>query len=205
MKNVIEWFGHATALIRGEKSVMVDPWKVAKSALGPVDLVLVTHDHHDHCSPEDVALVSGPDTRILAPPDAAAKLGPAAQAILPGETIEIDGVTIEAIPAYNLNKQFHPKANGWVGYVIALGGERIYIAGDTDHIPEMDQVDADIVLMPVGGTYTMTAAEAAEAVNRIKPDVAIPVHFGDVVGSVADAERFASLCEIPVSILTPVE
>ena len=201
MKNVIEWLGHATVLIRGDKNVMVDPWKLKKAE--PADLVLVTHDHYDHCSPEDVAKVRGPHTAVVAPPDAAAKLGPAVQSISPGRVMEIAGVTVEATAAYNLKKQFHPKANGWVGFVITLGGERIYIAGDTDRTPEMDAIRADVVLMPVGGTYTMTAEEAAEAVNKINPRLAIPIHFGDIVGTAADAQRFMSLCSVPVKILSP--
>ena len=201
MKNVIEWLGHATVLIRGDKNVMVDPWKLRKAE--PVDLVLVTHDHYDHCSPEDVAKVRGPGTIVVAPPDAAAKLGPGVQPISPGRTLEVAGVTILATAAYNLKKQFHPKANGWVGFVITLGGESIYIAGDTDRTPEMDAIRADVVLMPVGGTYTMTAEEAADAVNKIKPRLAIPIHFGDIVGSAADAQRFKSLCSVPVEILSP--
>jgi len=200
MKNVIQWLGHATILIRGEKTVMVDPWKVPPSAARPVDLVLVTHDHYDHCSPDDVARVSGPATQVLAPSDAAAKLGPAAQAISPGEVLAVSGVAVEAVPAYNLNKQFHPKVNGWLGYVVTLGGERIYVAGDTDRTPEMDEVKADVAVVPVGGTYTMTADAA---VNRMKPLTAVPIHFGDIVGSKDDANRFAALCDVPVKILTP--
>jgi len=199
MKNTIEWIGHATLMIRGEKCVMVDPWKVENPET--VDLVLVTHDHFDHCSLEDIARVRGPETAVVGPPDVAAKLGQGTTTISPGQKIELAGVTIEAVPAYNINKQFHPKANNWVGYVVTMGGERIYIAGDTDHTPEMDAVQADVALVPVGGTYTMTAQEAADAVNKINPGLAIPIHYGDIVGSETDARRFESLCKVPVKIL----
>lgn len=201
MKNEIAWLGHATILIQGEKRVMVDPWKLKKPE--PVDIVLVTHDHYDHCSPEDVEKVTGPATSIIAPPDAAARLGSGATSISPGETLETCGVTVEAVAAYNVDKQYHPKSKGWVGYVVTMGGERIYVAGDTDRIPEMDAIRADVVVLPVGGTYTMNADEAAEAANRIGPGLAIPIHFGDIVGTEADARRFESRCSVPVKILAP--
>jgi len=199
MQNTIEWIGHATVLISGEKRIMVDPWKLKEAA--PVDLVLVTHDHFDHCSPDDIARVRGPETEVVGPADVAARLGEGVKPIRPGETLRAAGVAVEAVPAYNLDKEFHPRANGWVGYVIDMGGERIYVAGDSDHTPEMDAVRADVVLLPVGGTYTMTAAEAAEAANAIHPQLAIPIHFGDIVGSEADAVRFETLCSVPVRIL----
>lgn len=203
MKNEIEWFGHATVLIRGEQRVMVDPWKLKKAE--PVDVVLVTHDHFDHCSPEDVDKVRGPQTVVVAPPDAAAKLGPGVKSISAGQTLDVGGVSVEAVPAYNMNKQYHPKSSGWLGYIITMGAERIYIAGDTDHTPEMDAVRADVVMLPVGGTYTMSAEEAADAANKIGPSLAIPIHFGDIVGTDADAQRFESLCKIPVKILKPTQ
>jgi L-ascorbate metabolism protein UlaG (beta-lactamase superfamily) len=115
----------------------------------------------------------------------------------------VQGVKIEAVPAYNINKQFHPKSNGWVGFVFTLDGERIYQAGDTDLIPEMKDIKADVALLPVGGTYTMTAKEAAEAADWIKPRLAIPMHYGKNVGSLADAEEFKRLAKCETRILKP--
>jgi len=203
MKNRIEWLGHATVLIRGERTVMVDPWKVSGGER--VDLVLVTHGHFDHCSPEDVAKVSGPQTEVVAPADAAAKLGEGVKTILPGEAVNVAGVKVEAVPAYNVGKSFHPKDNRWVGYVVTMGGERVYVAGDTDRTAEMDAVKADVALLPVGGTYTMTAEEAAGAADAMGVSLAIPIHFGDVVGSEADARRFEAACNVPVKVLRPGE
>jgi len=203
MKNRIEWLGHATVLIRGERTVMVDPWKVSGGE--QVDLVLVTHGHFDHCSPEDVAKVSGPQTEVVAPADAAAKLGEGVKTILPGEAVNVAGVKVEAVPAYNVGKSFHPKDNRWVGYVVTMGGERVYVAGDTDRTAEMDAVKADVALLPVGGTYTMTAEEAAGAADAMGVSLAIPIHFGDVVGSEADARRFEAACNVPVKVLRPGE
>lgn len=200
MSNTIEWLGHATILIRSKKRVMVDPWKLGEAQ--PADLVLITHNHYDHCSPEDIAKVRGPETVVVGPPSVVAELGEGVTGISPGEEIKAAGLSIAAIAAYNVGKPYHPRSAGGVGYVVAVEGERIYIAGDTDHTPEMDAVQADVALLPVGGTYTMTAREAAEAANAIKPKLAIPVHYGDIVGSVADAREFESLCDVSVKVLT---
>jgi len=113
-------------------------------------------------------------------------------------------VTVQAVPAYNLNKSFHPKSNDWIGFLITVGNKTIYYGGDTDLIPEMKDIRADILILPVGGTYTMTAKEAAEAANLIRPEAAIPIHYGDIVGTAADAEQFKKLCKAPVEIKTAV-
>jgi len=119
-----------------------------------------------------------------------------------GTAIDADGVKIEVVPAYNVGKQFHPKGNDWVGYIIDAKGKRIYHAGDSDFIPEMKSIKADIILLPIGGTYTMTPEEAAEAANTINPSIlAVPIHFGEIVGTKADAEKFKALCKCDVKIL----
>lgn len=196
----ITWLGHASFRIEGPEGVVyIDPWKLKD---GPkADLVLVTHDHYDHCVPEDIQKIAKAETSIVTTASCANKLTGDVHTVKAGDKITVKGVAIEVVPAYNIGKDFHPKAAGGVGYIITVGGRRIYHAGDTDLIPEMSTIRADVALLPVGGKYTMTAEEAAEAANRIKPTVAVPMHWGDIVGSRADAERFKTLAKVPVQIL----
>jgi len=197
----IHWLGHASFKITGEKTIYIDPWKLKDGE--PADIILITHDHYDHLSPEDVAKIATEKTWLVTTEDAASKLSGNIKTVKPGDSIMVEGIKIEAIPAYNVNKDFHPKANDWVGFIVTVNDKRIYHPGDCDFMPEMKDIKADIVLMPVGGTYTMTAEEAAEAVNTINPEVAIPMHYDDIVGSRADAEKFKELCKGEVVIKTP--
>jgi len=196
----ISWLGHASFKIRNDKVVYIDPWKLGKAE--PGDIILVTHSHYDHCSPQDVAKLQRKGTVIVTVADCASKFRGDVRILKPGGSLKIEGVTIEAVPAYNIDKPNHPKVNGWVGFIIEMGGRRIYHAGDTDLIPEISKVKVDIVLLPVAGP-TMTAEEAAQAAERINPQVAIPMHYGDFVGSRADAEKFKRLCSCEVRILEP--
>ncbi len=200
MIDKIKWLGHATFQIKDDKVIYIDPWKL-KGTEEQADIILITHDHYDHCEPEDVAKIQGEKTVIVTTADCAQKLSGDVRIITPGQRMTVQGVEVEAVPAYNLNKDFHPQANGWVGFIITLSGQRIYHSGDSDHTPEMDQVQADIVLLPVGGTYTMTAEEAARAANDIGPSYAVPMHYGTIVGSEKDARKFQELCQVPVRIL----
>jgi L-ascorbate metabolism protein UlaG (beta-lactamase superfamily) len=193
----ITWLGHASVLLTYDGfNVYVDPWKVAPF-LPKADLVLITHDHYDHFSPVDVKRVATEQTRIA---------GPLAMPLItdrlkPGDALTVGAASVEAVPAYNIDKAFHPRANNWVGYIVTLGGQRIYHTGDTDRIPEMQNLRADVVLMPVGGTYTMDAQTASLAVNDLNPALVIPIHYGDIVGSRQDAEQFRDYCACAVRIL----
>jgi L-ascorbate metabolism protein UlaG (beta-lactamase superfamily) len=187
----IHWLGHDTFKIVGEKIIYTDPFKIKKK--DSADIILITHEHYDHCSPDDVKKIQGPKTIIVTTSDCAKKLSGNIKKIKPGEKINVEGIEIEAVPAYNTNKQFHTKDKGWVGFIFKVNKQRIYIAGDTDYIPEMKTFkDIDIALLPVSGTYVMTAEEAVRAALEIKPKIAIPMHFGSIVGNRNDAERFAN-------------
>jgi len=189
MTDNIHWLGHDTFKIVGEKTIITDPFNIRKGDVA--DIILITHDHYDHCSPDDVKKIQGPHTVIITTRDCAGKLSGNIRTVKPGDSVTEGGIRVEAVPAYNTNKKFHPRANGWVGFVFTVNGRRIYLAGDTDLIPEMKIIKADIALLPVSGTYVMTADEAVQAALTIKPKVAIPMHYGSIVGDLSDAEKFA--------------
>jgi L-ascorbate metabolism protein UlaG (beta-lactamase superfamily) len=199
----IHWLGHDTFKIVGEKVIYTDPFKIKKK--DTADIILITHEHFDHCSPDDIKAIQGANTIIVTTSDCAKKLSGKIKTVKPGDKITVEGIEIEAVPSYNTNKQFHPKTNAWVGYIFTVNGKRIYLAGDTDYIPEMKTFkDIDIALLPVSGTYVMTADEAIKAALDIKPKIAIPMHYDSIVGSKYDAQKFAEGLKgkIEVSILS---
>lgn len=201
----LQWLGHAGFKICHEDTVIyIDPWKL-KDFPHDASFVLVSHSHYDHYSAKDIAGISGPDTMLLATADVVEK-EKAGRAITPGQKIELGSVQVSAVAAYNPDKQFHPKSNNWVGFIVEVGSKRIYYAGDTDLTEEMKSLkEIDVALLPVGGTYTMNATEAAEATSHIMPKLAIPYHWGDIVGGRADAEAFAEAADCKVQILSPGE
>lgn len=186
--NQLYWLGHDAFRIEGEVRIYIDPFEITEAPVA--DIILITHEHYDHCSPEDVAKISTPETVIVTEKDSAAKLAGDVRIVAPGDRVEVGEVYVEAVPAYNVDKTFHPRANGWLGFIIELEGVRIYHAGDTDFIPEMNDFKVDIALLPVSGTYVMTAEEAVQAALALKPKVAIPMHYGAIVGGASDAVRF---------------
>lgn len=196
----IQWLGHATFKIIGAKTIYIDPWKLEKG--DSADIILISHDHFDHLAVEDVEKIRGDKGIIVTNHACAKKFSGDVKTLTPGGRVNIDDVLIETIPAYNTNKDFHPRKDDGLGFIINMGGQRIYYAGDTDVTPEMKALtDIDVALLPVGGTYTMTAAEAAEAANAFKPKIAVPYHWGDIVGSKGDAEKLKELFEGETVIL----
>ncbi len=197
----IHWLGHDSFRIDGDVTIYIDPWKLTAGS-PPADLILITHNHSDHFSPDDIAQIRGGDTELVAPAVVASKLTGPVHKVKAGDHLTVKGVEIQVLPAYNINKKYHPQHAGHVGYVLTVGGQRIYHAGDTDAIPEMEGLRPDIALLPVSGTYVMDADEAVEAVKLLQPGLAIPMHYGAIVGSEADALRFQQLSPAPVLILT---
>ncbi len=198
MLTKVKWLGHSSVKIEAGKIIYIDPWKIKNGQ--KADLILISHTHHDHLSPADIKKIQKEETVIIASSDAASQLSGDVRVLKPGQEVTVHGITVQAIPAYNIGKAYHPKASQWIGFLLTVEGKTIYYGGDTDLIPEMQRIRADIVILPVGGTYTMTAKEAAEAVNLIRPEVAIPIHYGDIVGTLEDAIQFKGLCKIPVEI-----
>jgi L-ascorbate metabolism protein UlaG (beta-lactamase superfamily) len=203
------WLGHDSFRIEGTKRVYIDPWHLPEGS-PPADLVLVTHDHFDHFSPEDIAAVSAETTVVVAPGEVTRKLKSQSVTVAPGDSVVANGVTVTAVPAYNIDKYkapgqvFHPRAEGKVGFIFELDGRRYYHAGDTDAIPEMAAIDVDVAFVPVSGTYVMTADEAGAACGTFNATVVVPMHYDAIVGTSDDARRFKQVCPLPVEILPRV-
>ncbi len=202
----IELFTHSSIRIKDKgKTIYVDPYDM-RDEPHDADFILVTHDHYDHFSPDDIAKVEKPDTILVVPEKMEGKAQEVSSlvgrtvSVSPGIYKEIDGMEFETVPAYNNLKPFHPKGAGWVGYIVRLQGQSIYIAGDTSITKEAKDVKCDVAMIPIGGTYTMDAKKAAELINIIRPSVAIPTHYGSVVGKKEDAEAFKGLVKEPVKV-----
>lgn len=189
----IHWLGHDGFRVEGSKTLYFDPYEIKGGPLA--DVILISHEHFDHCSPSDVAKIQKPETVIVTDSSSAKKLSGNVRVVRPGDRLDLDGVLIEVLPAYNVNKKFHPKTAGMLAFVVTLDGVSYYHAGDTDLIPEMAGLSVDIAFLPVSGTYVMDAQEAVEAAKTISPKIAIPMHYGAIVGSEQDARRFQQALE----------
>ena len=197
----ITWIENACVKISGSQTIYFDPYRISEE--DNADIILITHDHGDHFSMADVNRIKGENTVIVGPACVTESLEENKRTVKAGDVIQVNGIEIRVVPSYNINKNFHPKNRGHVGFIVTMDGISYYHPGDSDFIPEMKQVQADVAFLPVCGTYMMTAEEAVEAAKAIKPKVVIPFHWGSIVGSKADAERFESLYEGRTVILEP--
>ena len=197
----LTWLGHAGFFYDGPPRVYIDPFRIGA---GPVaDLVLLTHPHYDHCSPAALRHVVGEDTQILCTADCLAalrSLSGSRRIMEPGTRVELQGASIEAIPAYTRKSRLHGRDNAWVGYVVEIDGTSFYHAGDTDYIPEMRALSVDVACLPISGGETMNVVEAAAAANSIAPQVVVPMHYGTLSDDI-DPELFGNLTRIPVHAL----
>lgn len=208
MLESIEVLCHSCIKFNKGEVIYFDPFKIEKN-YNDADVIFITHDHYDHYSEEDIDKVIKEETIIVAPEDLLTKLLKKGferdnmVLVTPNQKYTVKGIEFQTIPAYNVNKQFHPKANEWVGYVLKIEGVTYYIAGDTDITEENKKVKCDIAFVPVGGTFTMDYKEAAELINEIKPKIAVPTHYGSIVGEKSDGVSFSKLVspEIEVEVL----
>jgi L-ascorbate metabolism protein UlaG (beta-lactamase superfamily) len=196
---IIRWLGHSGFLLEGDgKKIYIDPYDLSEEPAfeDKADILLITHEHFDHCSPDDIRKVRRSDSTTLIPENLPLQFKGDSRRIAEGDVLadglEIKGVRIEVVPAYNLDKPYHPRGSG-VGYIVELEGIRIYHAGDCDFFPEMKSIKADVALLPIGGTYTMDEEEAASAASVISPKTVIPMHYGKSDLTDGDPEKFKAL------------
>ena len=189
---------HSSLRFAGDKTIYFDPFKL-EGEPHDADIIFITHTHYDHFSTEDIKKLAKEDTTIVITSDGADLLDKDVfkkqVSVEPGKEYEIDGLKVRTVPAYNVDKDYHPKSENWVGYILNINNLDYYIAGDTDYTPEMKEIKADVAFLPVGGTYTTDAKEAAQAANVIKPKIAVPIHYGEIIGDDTNAESFIKLLD----------
>ena len=211
---------HSSIRIDAGKIIYIDPFKIANAA-NDADIICITHDHYDYYSIEDILKVVKADTVMVIPEKMATKVFADVEKIYGGalninddaavekqivmvkqaETYDVDGQKIDTVAAYNKLKPFHSKKDGWCGDIFDVDGEKVYVAGDTDLTKEASEVSCDVALVPIGGTYTMNSKDAAKLVNKIKPKVTSPVHYGGIIGTIGDADKFKGLVDDGIEVV----
>lgn len=209
MIDKIEVNCHSSIKIKGDKVIYVDPYKI-REEVHDADYIFITHDHYDHFDLESIKKVIKDNTVIVFPDKMAIKLlgnfrKYDLRGVVPQDKYEINGLKFETVSSYNINKNFHLKEYNWVGYVLEIDNERIYVTGDTDITEESKEVKCDILMLPIGGTYTMDAKEAATLTNIIKPREVIPIHYGLIVGDERDLELFKSLVDDKIDVVVKIK
>ncbi|VVB82586.1 Beta-lactamase superfamily domain protein [uncultured archaeon] len=202
----LKWLGHSGFLIKNHKAIYIDPYNIKENS-EKADIILITHSHYDHCSVADIKNIIKDKTKIILTADSQSKITRFSvpidiQIVEPNQELTFGEIKISTLPAYNIDKTFHPKEEGWVGFLIKINGVLIYHAGDSDLIPEMQKLTGYkqpgkefIALLPIGGKFTMNPEEAAEAAKLIKPNIALPTHYGTISGGKEDAEEFVKICK----------
>jgi L-ascorbate metabolism protein UlaG (beta-lactamase superfamily) len=202
----VTWFRNSSFRWQEEGlTVYIDPWGIDDPT--PADVIFVTHAHYDHFVPEDIEKISTDRTKLVGPEDVAKELSGDVTVVARGEALEVGGVKVQCVPAYNVAEErleFHPDASGWVGYILEFGGRVYYHAGDTDHLPELESIRSDVAFLPAGGTFTMDAQQAAGLAKAMAPGLAVPMHYGFVSGSSKDGETFRDAASpVPVHVFEP--
>ena len=187
------------------KIIYFDPYELGNTFSNDADYIFITHTHYDHLSVEDILKIKKDSTTIIGPKDIFDKVNglfniDKIMLVIPNENYKCDDIVFETVPSYNINKSFHKKEFNWVGYVATIDEIKIYVAGDTDNIPDVHNINCDIACVPIGGTYTMDRDEAVELVRIIKPKIAIPIHYKTIVGTVNDAYYFKNKLEDIVDV-----
>lgn len=195
----IHWLGHSCIKLTGDHVIYFDPYHIPAGE--PADMIFITHEHYDHLAIQDIQKIKVDSTTLIVPEKNANQFAGDVRGVKPGDHLEIKNIVIDVVPAYNIGKPYHPKERKYVGYIITVDNTRLYHAGDTDVIPEMKDIQTDVAFLPVSGTYTMNAQEAAEAAEIIRPKLAIPIHWGSVAGYRTDAEQFHRLSHVRSLIL----
>jgi L-ascorbate metabolism protein UlaG (beta-lactamase superfamily) len=202
----LKWLGHSGFFIKNSKCIYIDPYNI-KEGMEKADIILITHSHYDHCSVADIEKIIQDGTKIVMTADCQSKItrfnvAIKMEVVEPGQELDIGDIKLSILPSYNLDKHFHPKEENWVGYLLKINNLIVYHAGDSDLIPEMQKLTGYkqpgkefVALLPIGGRFTMNIEEAVEAAKLIKPTLAIPMHYGSIVGTNDDAKEFKELCE----------